>query len=148
MCPIIMALTVCAGVWSCCATTGDRPPPCSGFTFTAVDDRRGVLFGGKNEMGRMNSVYNIDLLTMVKYSSLYNELPFTSEYTIILQTWSKLSQSGGGSWPEERSGHAACCLNYGQQYPQLLVTGGRNREDKPLSDAWVLDVERRQWRKA
>ena len=66
---------------------------------------------------------------------------------IILQTWSKLSQSGGGSWPEERSDHAACCLNYGQQYPQLLVTGGRDRQNKPLSDAWVLDIERGQWRK-
>ena len=68
---------------------------------------------------------------------------------IILQTWSKLGQSGGGSWPEERSHlcHAACCLNYGQQYPQLLVTGGLDRQSKPLSDAWILDIERRQWRK-
>ena len=61
MCPIIMALTVCTGVWSCPATTGDRPPPCSGFTLTAVDERRAVMFGGKNgKMGRINSVYNID----------------------------------------------------------------------------------------
>ena len=143
--PIIIALTVCTGVWSCPATTGDRPPPCAGFTFTTVDDRRGVLFGGKNEMSRMNSVYIIALLTMVKYSSL---MSYHSHVNIILQTWSKLSQSGGASWPEERLCHAACCLNYGQQYPQLLVTGGLDREDKPLSDAWILDIERRQWRKA
>ena len=68
MCPIITALTVCAGVWSCPATTGDRPPPCSHFTFTAVDERRTVMFGGFNtKEDKMNSVYIIDLLTMVKY---------------------------------------------------------------------------------
>ena len=51
-----------AGVWNCPATTGDRPPPCSALTFTAVDDRRAVLFGGRNgELGRINDVYIIDL---------------------------------------------------------------------------------------
>ena len=55
-----------AGVWSCPATTGDRPPPCASFTFTAVDDRRAVLFGGFNEeQGRMTDVFIIDLTTMV-----------------------------------------------------------------------------------
>ena len=55
-----------AGVWSCPDTTGDRPPPCSTLTFTAVDDRRAVLFGGFNgEQGRMNDVFIINLSTMV-----------------------------------------------------------------------------------
>ena len=54
------------GVWSCPVTTGDRPPPCYGFTFTAIDDRRAVVFGGFNlEMRRMDTVYIIDLITMV-----------------------------------------------------------------------------------
>ena len=55
-----------AGVWSCPATTGERPPPCVGLTFTAVDDRRAVVFGGNDgEQGDMNDVYIIDLSTMV-----------------------------------------------------------------------------------
>ena len=55
-----------AGVWSCPATTGERPPPCSDFTFTAIDDRRAVLFGGYDgEQGRLNDVYIINLHTMV-----------------------------------------------------------------------------------
>ena len=55
-----------AGVWSCPATTGDKPPPCSGLTITTVDDRRAVLFGGGNEeQERMNDVFIIDLSTMV-----------------------------------------------------------------------------------
>ena len=55
-----------AGVWSCPTTTGDRPPPCAALTFTAIDDRRAVLFGGNNgEQGLMNDVFIIDLSTMV-----------------------------------------------------------------------------------
>ena len=58
---------IIAGVWSCPATTGEKPPPCAHFTFTAIDDRRAVLFGGYNakEQGRMNDVYIIDLHSMV-----------------------------------------------------------------------------------
>ena len=57
-----------AGVWSCPATTGNRPPPCLGLTFTAVDGRRAVLFGGYNrEQGLMNDVFILDLSTMVNF---------------------------------------------------------------------------------
>ena len=59
----------------------------------------------------------------------------------------QLKQSRRGPWPEGRLGHAACCLNYGQQYPQLLVYGGRNRDAMPLEDVWIIDVERGNWRK-
>ena len=53
-----------AGVWSSPPTTGSRPPPCSNFTFEAIDSNRGVLFGGHTEHGRMN-VYIINVQTMV-----------------------------------------------------------------------------------
>ena len=72
---------------------------------------------------------------------------YTCTIHFILQNWTKLNKSGGGPWPEERSSHAAVCLNYGQQYPQLLVTGGVDRQDKPLADVWILDIERGSWRK-
>ena len=65
----------------------------------------------------------------------------------ILQNWTKLNKSGGGPWPEERTGHGAVCLNYGQQYPQLLVTGGLDKQGKPLADVLILDMERGSWRK-
>ena len=55
-----------AGVWSCPATTGDRPPPCAALTFTAVDDRIAVLFGGFNgEQRPSNDVFIINLSTVV-----------------------------------------------------------------------------------
>ena len=65
-----------------------------------------------------------------------------------LQKWTKLSKSGEEPWPEERSYHAACCLNYGQKHPQLLVIGGENKDaTETLRDVWILDVASWKWRK-
>ena len=59
--------TSTAGVWSCPTTTGERPPPCLAATFTTVDYRRAVLFGGENEKYEcMNDVYIFDLQVMVQ----------------------------------------------------------------------------------
>ena len=45
----------------------------------------------------------------------------------------------------ERSLHAACCLNYGEEHPQLLVNGGWDKDGNALRDFWVLDVEAETW---
>ncbi len=50
----------------------------------------------------------------------------------------------GEPWPVERSGHAACCLNYGQDHPQLLVHGGVGK-GKTLGDMWILDIDIGKW---
>ena len=44
-----------------------------------------------------------------------------------------------------RSGHAACCLNYGEDHPQLLVFGGVENAKETLRDMWVFDVDTGQW---
>ena len=62
------------------------------------------------------------------------------------QHWTKLDKSGGGPWPVGRIFHAACCLNYGEEHPQLLVSGGRDKDNNILRDLWVLDVEARTWK--
>ena len=51
----------------------------------------------------------------------------------------------GEPWPVERAGHAACCLNYGQDHPQLLVYGGLGEDNEPLGDMWLLDVDTVKW---
>ena len=51
----------------------------------------------------------------------------------------------GGPWPVERWGHAACCLNYGQDHPQLLVHGGVDNDLKTLGDMLILDVDTVKW---
>ena len=39
--------------------TGTRPPPCDDFTFTMVDDRRVLLFGGDLDIGVSGDAYII-----------------------------------------------------------------------------------------
>ena len=46
----------------------------------------------------------------------------------------------------ERTDHAACCLNYGEDAPQLLITGGIGRNHCTLKDAWILDMKFGKWR--
>ena len=64
----------------------------------------------------------------------------------LSQEWTKLERPEGVPWPVERAAHAACCLNYGEEHPQLLVTRGVDKIDNTLQDAWILDVNSGRWR--
>ena len=65
----------------------------------------------------------------------------------VLQHWTKVDKAVGEPWPEERSSHAACCLDHGGEHPQLLIAGGLGSDDRVLSDAWLLDVSTMKWKK-
>ena len=52
----------------------------------------------------------------------------------------------GESCPKGRTRHAAVCLGYGGDHPQLLVTGGWTGGGDVLSDVWLLDVQSGRWR--
>ena len=67
-------------------------------------------------------------------------------YCLLSQEWTKLERPEGAPWPAERMAHAACCLNYRDYHPQLLVTGGLDKKGKTLNDAWVLDINTGWWR--
>ena len=45
-----------------------------------------------------------------------------------------------------RSVHAAVCLWNGGDHPKLLVTVGKDKNNKVLSDAWILDLQAGRWR--
>ena len=48
-----------------------------------------------------------------------------------------------------RSSHAACCINYGEDHPQVLVSGGvvfNSHRHEALSDLWLLDVDSAKWK--
>ena len=62
-----------------------------------------------------------------------------------MQHWSKVEHPVGEPRPLERSNHAAVCLGYGGDHPQLLMIGGFDGH-KSLNDVWVLDVESGHWR--
>ena len=51
----------------------------------------------------------------------------------------------GEPWPVGRACYDACCLNYGDDHPIVLVYGGRNKNQKTLGDMWMLDVNAGKW---
>ena len=63
----------------------------------------------------------------------------------LSQEWTKLERPEGAPWPVERDSHAACCLNYREERPQLLITGGVDNNATTLQDAWMLNVLSGRW---
>ena len=51
----------------------------------------------------------------------------------------------GDQWPEARSDHSTCVLNYGEGPPIVLVSGGMGKGLKVLGDMWILDVDSGKW---
>ena len=68
----------------------------------------------------------------------------SSHSVLFMQHFSKMDTQGE-SCPKGRSRHAAVCLGYGGDHPQLLVTGGIDGRSF-RSDVWLLDVQSGRWR--
>ena len=49
--------------------------------------------------------------------------------------------------PVGRRSHGACCLNYGEDHPKLLISGGLDEGYNVLGDMymWILDVNSGKW---
>ena len=45
-----------------------------------------------------------------------------------------------------RSAHAAACLNYGGECPQIFITGGNPLDGTVLRDTLILDVQSGMWK--
>ena len=50
-----------AGEWSSPTETGTKPPPLAWFTFTKVDKRRAVVYGGHTEGEVCGDAYVLEL---------------------------------------------------------------------------------------
>ena len=61
-----------------------------------------------------------------------------------MQEWRKLDCHE--PCPVERTYHAAVCIGYGGEHPQLLAIGGRGENLTVLSDCWMLDIVSGNWR--
>ena len=70
----------------------------------------------------------------------------SSHGVIFVQHWTRVDIQEGESCPVERSCHAAVCLGYGGDHPQLLITGGLGVSKKVLGDSWILDLQSGSWR--
>ena len=64
----------------------------------------------------------------------------------MLKEVTKIERQEGEKWPEPRDFHAACCLGYGTEYAQLLISGGHGGGNKVLKDAWLFGVSSRCWK--
>ena len=56
-----MFLSAVTGEWSTPAVTGTKPPPLSSFSFTKVDSRRAVVYGGGTGGGVPGDAYVLEL---------------------------------------------------------------------------------------
>ena len=43
--------------------------------------------------------------------------------------------------------HAAVCMEYGGDRPQLVIIGGVGAGDKVVNDVWIMDVQSGRWKK-
>ncbi len=51
----------------------------------------------------------------------------------------------GAPQPSPRSTHAAVCIDYNRNSPQLLVIGGGQDGKETFSDVWCLNVPAQSW---
>ena len=56
-----MFLSTVTGEWSSPAVTGTKPPPLAGFSFTKVDSRRAVVYGGGAGLETYRDAYVLEL---------------------------------------------------------------------------------------
>ena len=71
----------------------------------------------------------------------------SSHGVIFVQHWTLVDIQEEETCPVGRLSHAAVCLGYGGDHPQLLITGGLDVDNKVLSDSWILDLQSGRWSK-
>jgi len=77
---------------------------------------------------------------------MYIPIVHSNIYSIIYcQTVGNVDPLQGQPWPAPRSNNGACCLNYDDDHPQLLISGGVNSNNTTLRDSWVFDVDTGRW---
>ena len=65
----------------------------------------------------------------------------------LMQHWEKFDSYG--PQPEARSAHAAVCINYGEENPQVVLLGGSYKKNRTVfifDDIWMLDVNSAKWK--
>ena len=85
----------------------------------------------------------IDASIMVHHN---NNIIVLLNVNVLFQTVSELKRKEGQPWPTGRDAHAACCLGFGSDNPQLLIIGGIDPYDETIGDAWMLDFSSQTWR--
>ncbi|PRP73337.1 hypothetical protein PROFUN_16852, partial [Planoprotostelium fungivorum] len=106
--------------WSVVQTAGDLPTPRAAFGMTLIEDKIFIV-GGKDSLARLNDVYALDIPSL---------------------TWYRIEVTGMP--PPARSFHS--CVRI-PETKALLIEGGIDVQNSHLNDAFVLDTEKREWKK-
>ena len=70
-------ITVCiSGQWIIPDISGERPPPCHGFTLTSLPNNRTLLFGGYTPNGHGNTVYIAECTKTAVVSTICTKLKY------------------------------------------------------------------------
>ena len=59
--------SIASGEWSFPSVTGTKPSPRYNFSFTKIDDRRAVVYGGQTSEGSLGDAYVLELDNLVYY---------------------------------------------------------------------------------
>ena len=69
------------------------------------------------------------------------------DLTFVFQEITRIEGKPGEVWPVVTVGHhAACCLGFNTDHPQLMVSGGRSSQDEPLGGVWLFDIITNKWK--
>ena len=140
--------------WTVPRTTGVRPPPCAGFSFTKIDRHRVLLFAGWQLKGQCNDIHILDMSSWHWSGAI---------------TQSKVDKP----WPSPRSLHTAanlinpdyvCPPNHTSMEThvhfdststttpivneqRVLFVWGQDDDGKQLGETWVLHTVSLTWEK-
>ena len=109
------------GEWSQINSEGERPGQRYGHSLNYLDPYL-ILFGGNLNPKLMNDIWLMDMNLKEKY------------------TWVKIDISE--NIPEERLYHSSCICQEGDYKNKLVIFGGRNTQNKPLNDLWILNLKK------
>jgi hypothetical protein len=103
---------------------GSQPPPCSGFSFTAIDAGRAILFGGRGS--------HDDLLSHLYILNAENWM------------WEKAPNLIGipAALPQPRESHCAVFIDN-----SLIIIGGLGDKNESIIDSWSLNLKSFTWSK-
>ena len=119
------------GEWSKINTTGNTPGERYGHSLMYLNPNF-ILFGGNCNPNLCNDIWLININD--KNNCQWVKLEFTNDKDNI---------------PIERLYHSSDICNYGKYQNNLMIFGGRDKNNNPLNDLWALDIkdEKGTWTK-
>ncbi|XP_019852402.1 PREDICTED: acyl-CoA-binding domain-containing protein 5-like [Amphimedon queenslandica] len=121
-----------SGKWNNPSIIGQCMLPTAAFIIEKINNTRAVLFGGREtdddvQNTNANNIYILEI----------------SISTVFWQCIKK--PKAINQWPVGRFYHAGAIIITGSDYPMLVISGGRDKNNDTLDDCWILNVTQHSW---